>query len=61
MTMTRLSILGLSFLGLCAALLPASVAALHESVLVGPFLLQIEAFVDITLTDEERRTPSSAR
>ena len=28
-----------------------------EEILVGPFLLQLEATIDLTLTEEERREP----
>ena len=41
--------------------LPTDVASLHEAALVGPFLLQISEAVDLTLTDEERRTPLAQR
>ena len=40
----------------CAPL-PAGVAELHQAVLVGPHIVQVEHLWDMTITDEERRAP----
>ena len=43
------------------SLLPAGVDAMHEVALVGPFVLQIDEAVDLTLTEEERRPSAGPR
>ena len=41
--------------------LPPDVSSMHEGVIVGPVLLSLECVWDMTLADEERRTPPDQR